>query len=234
LWLGEGAEFLESKDWFEQGHDARGGDHDAQGSWRSDFKAGRMVWTLPPGAADMALEELRKARIKRQDSLHVFVVPCLMKPYWFCQPYKTADVVFDVPPGACCWPTHMFEPVVIGLVLPYLDRSPWCVRSTPKMRSMERKMRKVWDSLELASGNLLRKFLLEYEWLRSMQGDVVRRVLFFEQNHPLPRQGDSNRRGQKRSRYEGETEAGDGLGSTTQTSESVPLGAGRGSRHGPI
>jgi hypothetical protein len=163
----------------------------------------------------VALEELQKARIKRQNSLHVFVVPRLMKPYWFRQLYKTVDVVFDVPPGACCWPTHMFEPVVIGLVLPYLDRSPWCIRSTPKMPSMERKMRKVWDSPDLASGNLLRKFLLEYEWLCSMPVNVVRRMLFFERERPVPYQENSNRRGQKRSRPDGEAKAGDGLGSKT-------------------
>jgi hypothetical protein len=214
-WLGEGAEFLEPKDWFERGHDTLGGSYDAKGFWRSKFKTGKMVWMPPPAAADVALEELRKARIKRQDSLHVFVVPRLMKPYWFRQLYKTADVVFDVPPGACCWPTHMFEPVVVGLILPYLNRSPWCVRASPKMRAMERKMRKVWDSPDMASGNLLRKFLLEYEWLQSMQGDVVRRVLFFERHRPLSHQSDRNRRGRKRPRPEGETEIGYGLGSTT-------------------
>jgi hypothetical protein len=40
LWLGEGALFLEPKD-------ALGGKKDAQGFWRSNFKAGRMVWMLP-------------------------------------------------------------------------------------------------------------------------------------------------------------------------------------------
>jgi hypothetical protein len=77
---------------------------------------------------------------------------------------------------------------------------------------MERKMRKVWDSPEVALGNLLRKFLLEYEWLWSMQGNVVRQVLFSEREHGVPHQGDGNQQGQKRARPEGETKTGDGLG----------------------
>jgi hypothetical protein len=211
-WLGAQAEFLEPKDWFVRGHDALGGKVDGKGFWRAGFRPGRLVWMPPPAAADVALEELRKARIKRQRSLHVFVCPRLMKPLWFRQLYKAADVVFDVPPGTLFWPSHMYEPLVIGLVLPYLSIAPWQVRSTPKMRSMERKMRKVWEDSDLAPGNILRKFLLDYEWLQSVPPNVVRRVLFFQSRSSVPYQTDCSRRGRKRPRPEGETEVGDGLG----------------------
>jgi hypothetical protein len=43
---------------------------------------GTFVWAPPPAAAAVALEELRKARIKRQDSMHILVVPRLLMPEW--------------------------------------------------------------------------------------------------------------------------------------------------------
>jgi hypothetical protein len=82
-WLGNQAEFLEPEDWFERGHDMSGGCKDSKGYWRPKILPGTFVWTSPPAAANVALEELQKARIKRQDSLHVIVIPRLLKPKWF-------------------------------------------------------------------------------------------------------------------------------------------------------
>jgi hypothetical protein len=62
---------------------------------------------------------------ERQDSLHVFVVPRLLKPEWFHLLYKTADIVFDVPVGSECWPTNMYEPLTLGIAFPYLRVPPW-------------------------------------------------------------------------------------------------------------
>jgi hypothetical protein len=128
-WLGNDSDFLSPQDWFGRGHDVSGGAVDPKGFWRSTFKPGTLVWLPPPAAADVALEELQKARIKRHHLIHVFVCPCLLKPSWFRQLYKAANVVFDVPPGISCWPSHMFEPMVIGIVFPFLCRAPWQIRS---------------------------------------------------------------------------------------------------------
>ncbi len=55
-----------------------------------------------------------------------------MKPGWFCQLYKAADIVFDVPVGADYWPVCMYEPPVIGLVFPFLRTPLWQLRLTQK------------------------------------------------------------------------------------------------------
>jgi hypothetical protein len=220
-WLGPEAEFLEPKDWFERGHDVSGGSYDSKGFWRSTFKPGKLVWAPPPGAANVALEELRKARIKRQHSIHIFVCPRLLKPLWFRQLYKAADVVFDVPPGVCCWPTNMFEPMIIGIVFPFLNRAPWQVRSTPKMLSMERQLRKVWEVSDVAPRNLLRKLLLDHERLQSLPPDVVRRMLFYESRSPLSYEGESHRHGGKRKRSKGETETDLSLGKASPAGQPV-------------
>jgi hypothetical protein len=134
------------------------------------------------------MEELRKARIKRKDSPHVFVCPRLLKPEWFRQLYKESDIVFDVPAGTWFWPASMFEPLIIGISFPFLSKPPWQLRSTPKMFHLGRRLRGVWAEVDLDSGKLLREFLLEYQRICTMPADVVRRVLYFESKCPIPRE----------------------------------------------
>jgi hypothetical protein len=193
-WLGNQAKFLEPADWFERGHDMSGGSKDSKGYWRPKILPGTLVWTPPPAAADVALEELRKARIKRQDSLHVIVIPRLLKPEWFRQLYKTCDLVFDVPIGADCWPTNMHEPLVVGIVFPFLSRAPWQLRRTPKMFQVARTVREVWQDGDVAAGHFLRQLLLDYAKLSSVPSNVVRKMLYFKRGREVPSQEKGTRR----------------------------------------
>lgn len=77
-WAGHEAEFLTPNQWFTRAHDWHGGHYDDKGFWRQGIKKGTYIWTPPPAAAHVALEELRKSRIKRQDSIHVVLIPKLM------------------------------------------------------------------------------------------------------------------------------------------------------------
>ena len=126
-WCGSEAIFLTPMKWFSEGHDDIGG-------WRQDsgegidhpiLKEGRTyVWAPPPFAADVASAKLRKARIKRQGLAHVFVCPRLCTPLWMKQLYKASDVDFEIPSGTPGWPTHMHEPLLIGLLFPFLRHLP--------------------------------------------------------------------------------------------------------------
>jgi hypothetical protein len=99
---------------------------------------------------------------------------------WFCQLYKAANIVFDIPVGAVCWPASMFKPLIIGIVFPFISSPPWQSRSTPKMFKLGWQLRQVWTGEEMDAGDLLRNFLLEYQRIRTMPPDMVWRVLFFE------------------------------------------------------
>jgi hypothetical protein len=81
-WAGSSTEVLQPEGWFKRGHDVISGEIDEYGHWVPRHKSGTFVWAPPPTAASVALEELRKARIKRQNSLHIVIIPRLLTQEW--------------------------------------------------------------------------------------------------------------------------------------------------------
>jgi hypothetical protein len=49
------------------------------------------LWSPPPAVADVAWEELLKARHKRTDTFHVLLVPRIMNPRWRRLFHKRSD-----------------------------------------------------------------------------------------------------------------------------------------------
>lgn len=119
LWAGDEVEFLTPNQWFTRGHDWNGGHYDERGFWRQGIKRGTYVWTPPPAASHIALEELRKSRIKRQDSIHIVMIPKLMTPLWLKQFYKAIDLVFPIVPTHTFWSKNQFECLFVGICFRY-------------------------------------------------------------------------------------------------------------------
>ncbi|KAI2505417.1 hypothetical protein MHU86_9030 [Fragilaria crotonensis] len=179
-WSGEGSLILNPMDWFEAGHDTDGWAMGVDGFERPELKEGRTyIWSPPPYAADVALAELRKARIKRQTSSHVFVCPRLCCPLWLKQLYKASDVVLEFRPGSLHWPEHMHEPVLIGLIFPFLRHPPWQLRNTPKMHAVGRQLRALLEGEGVDARDFLRKFWSQCHRFRDMPETMVRKVLYF-------------------------------------------------------
>jgi hypothetical protein len=187
-WLGTESEFLTPEDWFGRGHLHDGGRYDHKGFWRPTIRSGRLVWSPPPAAADVALEELRKSVLKRQTATHVFLCPRLLTPEWRRQLHKVADIVLYLPTGGQAWCADQFEPLTIGIVFPYLHCRPWQLRGTPKLLSLGRSLQTMLSKEDLDAGDLLHKLCRQCWSFRAMPGSVVRRVLYFEPNGDVPRE----------------------------------------------
>ena len=187
-WLGNSAEVLAPIDWYTRGHDVA--------EWlpptTTDFlarpliKPGTFIWAPPPAAADVAIEELRKARIKRQESTHIFVCPRLFVTRWLRQLYKASDIVFELRPGKGYWPSGMFEPLLIGICFPFLSSKPWQVRGTPRMYAAGRTLRGLSKDPDVDKGNFLSKFFCDIKGLSTLPVDVVSRVLYFRPEDRIP------------------------------------------------
>ena len=149
------------------------------------------MWSPPPAVASTCLEEIRKARIKRQDCTHVVLIPRLMTPLWLKQLYKAADLIFQLKPDFPHWSKQEFEPLIVAIILPFLPFHPWQYRSTPKMFSMARQMRKMSQAEGMDGGNILREFLLQTKKFPKMSPDVVRRMLYFTHPPSIPSSSDA-------------------------------------------
>ena len=104
------------------------------------------LWTPPPSVADLALEELLKSRHKRTDLFHVIVLPRLMAPRWRHLFLKVCDFTFVASPGLPFWPTDMFEPLWVGIILPFAHCRPWSLKRASLLVEMERDVCRVFET----------------------------------------------------------------------------------------
>ena len=72
---GEEITFLNYEGWFERGHDIIGGKPNCDGIWTPQYARSTYVWTPPPAGGLIAVEQFRRARLKREWSTHVVIIP---------------------------------------------------------------------------------------------------------------------------------------------------------------
>jgi len=177
-WSGPETFVLEPKNWFYEAHDLRA--NDSTGVNVALTESCVYLWSPPPAIADVALEQLRYARLKRQSSVHIFVVPKLFLNLWRRQFFKAIDLILTVPPRFSFWPAEMFEPLLIGFCFPFIRFKPWSIKGTPKLVSIEREVQKMWKEEGMDGRDCLREFLLVARKLPSVSESVVRSLLYFE------------------------------------------------------
>ena len=187
-------EVLAPKDWFVKGHDLDGFEI-KNGFKHPKFKTGTYIWQPPPAAAEIACEEIRKARCKRTTSTHIFICPRLMTPYWRSHLHKSCDLMFEIPAGTSYWPTDMFEPLVLAIYFPFIRYNPWQLRRTPSMLELGDRLQRMWRNGEDSQGIILRKLWKQTRKLENMPERLVFKVL-----HCFGEFGVPCERGQKRSR----------------------------------
>jgi hypothetical protein len=118
-----------------------------------------LVWAPPPAAANVAVEQLSYSRTKRPFLSHVFVVPRLMTSLWRKQLFKLADCVFTLPVAfnSAVWPLDMCEPLIVGVVLPFLPVAPWSRRNTPAILAVGSSLSSMFSTLSGDECHLLRQ-----------------------------------------------------------------------------
>ena len=185
-WSGMNTIFLSPSEWYTRGRDIVGGYYNKDKYWYPTIKKGTYVWSPPPAAADACLEELRKARMKRKDSLHIVLVQRLMTCTWLKQLNKCSDCIFSIPAAHPFWPSCNHEPLIVALIFPYIPFRPYHLKSTPKMFYMGRKLSGLFQKDCMDGGDILLKFLLEVRSFQSMPESVVWKMLYFRQPPPFP------------------------------------------------
>jgi hypothetical protein len=144
--------------WYEEGHVITGGTLDPHKVWipMHGVKNELFLWAPQPPVVDAALEEL----LRRRTTSHVVLIPRSMTPRWRQLFNKACDFTFIVSPGATFWHADMFEPLWVGIVLPFTHHRPWCFKSrAPLLVEIGRDLQEVLATSEANAGNLLRKLL---------------------------------------------------------------------------
>ena len=105
-----------------------------------------------------------------------------MTSKWRKQLLKVSDLFVEMPFNDTVWPSSNFEPLILCIVLPFADRSPWKLRSTTFVNKCARNLQTLWKEDFEVGSNSLRELLVSTRSLDTLPGDVVRRML-----HSVPR-----------------------------------------------
>ena len=172
-------QFLNHEDWFDRAHDIDGGGINDDGVWIPKYSKGTYVWTPPPAAAQVAVEQqLRRARLKRELSTHVVIVPRLMSPEWRRQLFRVSDLFLELPFEDTYWSKKkQHEPLLFAVVFPFLLHSLWQLKRTPAFLGMGGLLRRMWKSDQISTWIVLRKLFIQQRKLGSLSEGVVQKML---------------------------------------------------------
>ena len=128
--------------WFIHGHDSYqypgSKETNGEGYWMPSHHLGKITCITAPADAFTANMLLRKARKKRQQSTHMFIVPRSMTPLWQKQLLKASDIVLVLKPGHPSWPVEMLEPLTMAVCYPYISHILWEVRRYKALLELRR------------------------------------------------------------------------------------------------
>mmetsp|Transcript_21443 Transcript_21443/g.30696 ORF Transcript_21443/g.30696 Transcript_21443/m.30696 type:complete len:502 (+) Transcript_21443:2685-4190(+) len=152
--------FLSEDDWFFKGHGITGGSFNHEHVWvPTSLAKGLFVWSPPPAAGRAAIDQLAISRHKRPFLTHLFVCPRSLTHLWRKRLFKIADCVIEIPAGSrTFWSKTMFEPLLIGVLLPFSSSPPWQLRGSAQILELEKQLRKMWTNADGDERSLLRKF----------------------------------------------------------------------------
>jgi hypothetical protein len=139
--------------------------------WFSDAHSlGNFIWDIPPAAAEVVVEQLGFARLKRPEALHIILVPRLMTGRWRWHLTRGTDGYIKIDdPSVWNLDSH-FEPLLAFFCLPYNSYDPKLGKRREIVDRLQRLVSKP-DVPPLSTGarrDLLRKLLIEARGLCPM------------------------------------------------------------------
>ena len=98
---------LSPEDWYTTGH-----------------SKGTFIWAPPPAAAEVVVEQLGRARLKRPEAMHIVVVPRVMTGRWRRALSRGSEFYFRIDRPEV-WDVRLhFEPLLLFVCLPYRSHDP--------------------------------------------------------------------------------------------------------------
>mmetsp|Transcript_22926 Transcript_22926/g.34764 ORF Transcript_22926/g.34764 Transcript_22926/m.34764 type:complete len:204 (-) Transcript_22926:1331-1942(-) len=149
-------QYLEPSEWFEHRHGY-----------------GNYIWSPPPAACDVVVEQLAKARWKRAESLHVVIdVPRLTTGRWRRHLTRGTDVHFELAVSPWHW-ADQCELLLIFVCLSYRSYEPKFGERQRMLEDHERSLRKIQGVDARGGRGLLWKLLLAAWTLCPLPGSMV-------------------------------------------------------------
>ncbi len=147
-------------EWFTKGHGLEGGSYNPDQMWIPAESCDKWyLWSPAPAAGATVLQEMSISRHKRTQLGHIFVCPRLLTQKWRRKLHSVADCVIEIPAGCRpFWPADMFEPLILGLTLPFSSTPPWQLRGSKRLLALERQLREVWEDPSRDERPILRQF----------------------------------------------------------------------------
>jgi hypothetical protein len=140
---------------------------------------GNFIWNIPPAAAEVVVEQLGFARLKRPEAFHIIIVPRLMTGRWRRHLTRGTDGYIKIDDPSVWNLDSQFEPLLVFFCLPYNSYNPKLDERREVVDRLQRLVQKP-DVPALPSstrGGFLRKLLIEARRLCPLPECVVPRLL---------------------------------------------------------
>jgi hypothetical protein len=111
--------------------------------WFDDAHSdGNFVWTVPPAAGEVVVEQLGFIRLKRPSSMHLIIIPRLMTGRWRRHLSRGTDGYSRLEDKEVWNLTRHYEPLLIFLCLPFRSADP---KLQERSRLVDRFKRAMYD-----------------------------------------------------------------------------------------
>ena len=142
---------------------------------------GNFLWDVPPGAGEVAVEQLCAHTHGRPESHHIFLIPRLCTCHWRKQLLKVCDIVLTIQPKFLFWPANMYEPLLVGIHFPLLPPifkfRPWKLKHTEFVEKFRAELHRVQATGQSVDWSILREFQLRSRSIPSLPDGVARELL---------------------------------------------------------